>query len=343
MERGTALVLGATGGIGGETAMALLGRGWQVRALARDPAQAASQWPAGLAQPQWVAGDAFDAASVVAAARGAALIVHAVNPPGYRKWETLVLPMLESTIRAAEASGARIVLPGTVYNYGPDAFPEIAEDAPQHPLTRKGAIRVQMEQRLRAASQRGVRTLIVRAGDFFGPRARNNWFSQGLVKPGQALEAIGDPGRRGVGHQWAYLPDVAETIVRLVERESELAVFDTFHMNGHWDADGTQMQAAIRRAGARPTLPVKRFPWWLTALASPFVPLLRELREMRYLWQQPVRLRNARLLSVLGTEPHTPLDLAVGATLAGLGCLGGTAAHRHAQQKAEISHTPAST
>jgi nucleoside-diphosphate-sugar epimerase len=342
MEQGTALVLGATGGIGGETVAALLRCGWQVRALARDPAQAAAQWPAGLAQPEWVAGDALDASSVVAAARGAALIVHAVNPPGYRNWETLVLPMLESTIRAAEASGARIVLPGTVYNYGPDAFPEVSENAAQHPLTRKGAIRVQMEQRLRAAAQRGVRTLIVRAGDFFGPRARNNWFSQGLVKPGQALAAISDPGRRGVGHQWAYLPDVAETIVRLVERESALAVFDTFHMNGHWDADGTQMQAAIRRASGQPDLPVKRFPWWLLTLGSPFVPMFRELREMRYLWRQPVRLRNTRLLSVLGTEPHTPLDLAVGATLAGLGCLQVDGVKARAHQKAGISHTSAS-
>ncbi|HET7835972.1 MAG TPA: NAD-dependent epimerase/dehydratase family protein [Variovorax sp.] len=321
MEQATALVLGATGGIGGETAAALLRRGWQVRALARDPARAAAQWPAGTARPQWVAGDAMDADSVIAAAQGASLIVHAVNPPGYRHWGSLVLPMIDSTIRAAEATGARIVLPGTVYNYGPDAFPFIAEDAPQHPRTRKGAIRVQMEQRLRAAADRGVRTLIVRAGDFFGPRAGNNWFSQGLVKPGRPLAAIGDPARPGVGHQWAYLPDVAETIAQLVERETALQPFDSFHMGGHWDADGTRMQAAIRRASGRPGLPVRRFPWGLMALASPFVPLLRELREMRYLWQQPVRLDNARLLALLGSEPHTALDAAVGATLEGLGCL----------------------
>lgn len=321
MERGTALVLGATGGIGGETAAALLRRGWKVRALARDPAKAAAQWPEGMARPEWVAGDSLDPDSVVAAARGASLIVHAVNPPGYRNWKTQVLPMLESTIRAAEASGARIVLPGTVYNYGPDAFPDLVEHSPQHPRTRKGAIRVQMELRLREAAGRGVRTLIVRAGDFFGPRSGNNWFSQGLVKPGRPLAAIADPGRRGIGHQWAYLPDVAETIVQLVERDGALAAFDTFHMAGHWDADGAQMQSAIRRASGQPDLPVRRFPWWLVTVASPFVPVFRELREMRYLWRQPVRLRNARLLSVLGSEPHTPLDTAVRATLEGLGCV----------------------
>lgn len=43
---------------------------------------------------------------------------------------------------------------------------------------------------------------------------------------------------------------------------------------------------------------------------------------MRYLWREPVRMSNARLIQVLGTEPHTPLDAAVEATLAGLGCLG---------------------
>ncbi len=56
-------------------------------------------------------------------------------------------------------------------------------------------------------------------------------------------------------------------------------------------------------------------------LAAPVVPLFRELAEMRYLWEQPVRLVNGRLLGLLGEEPRTPLDEAVRQTLAGLGCL----------------------
>jgi nucleoside-diphosphate-sugar epimerase len=45
----------------------------------------------------------------------------------------------------------------------------------------------------------------------------------------------------------------------------------------------------------------------------------REMAEMRYLWQQPVRMDNKRLVGWLGSEPHTPLDDAVKATLEGLG------------------------
>jgi nucleoside-diphosphate-sugar epimerase len=140
-EAKTALVLGATGGSGGEIARALVARGWRVRALNRDPAKAAR--PGGGLD--WVRGDALNAAEVAAAAQGASVIVHAVNPPGYRNWKGLALPMLESTIAAAQVSGALIVFPGTVYNFGPETFPLVAEDAPQRPRTRKGEIRVAMD------------------------------------------------------------------------------------------------------------------------------------------------------------------------------------------------------
>jgi nucleoside-diphosphate-sugar epimerase len=314
-QQKTALVLGATGGVGGEVARRLVARGWIVKALVRDPAKLAERTTGILAMK----GDAMNAQDVAHAATGAALIVHAVNPSGYRDWEKLVLPMLENTISAARATGARILLPGTVYNYGPDAFSLIDEAAPQHPPTRMGAIRVEMEQRLRAATAQGVRTLIVRAGNFFGPKAGNNWFSQGLIKPGRPITAISDPGARGVGHQWAYLPDVAETMIQLAER-TDLADFATFHMDGHWDADGKQMIEAIQRAVGAP-VKVRAFPWWLVTLLAPFAPLFRGLREMRYLWRTPVRLDNARLVATLGREPHTPLDEAVRETLIGLECL----------------------
>lgn len=316
---GTALVLGATGGIGGEVARLLVARGWSVRALQRDPEKlSAADKASGLI---WRRGDAMSAADVAAAAAGVSVIVHAVNPPGYRNWGKLVLPMLDNTIAAARANGARIVLPGTVYNFGPDALPDLSETSPQNPVTVKGRIRVEMERRLRAAASAGASVLVVRAGDYFGPKAANNWFSQGLVKAGKPVTAITYPGRRGIGHQWAYLPDVAETMVRLLEKTDALEPLAVFHMQGHWDADGTQMIAAIRKAAGNPDIKVGKMPWTLMRLLSPFVPLFREVAEMRYLWQAPIRMNNERLKAVLGNEPRTPLDEAVRHTLVGLGCI----------------------
>jgi nucleoside-diphosphate-sugar epimerase len=251
------------------------------------------------------------------AAAGARVIVHGANPPAYRNWAGLQMPMLESTIAAARASGARIVFPGTVYNYGPDAFPELTETSPQIPQTRKGRIRVQMEQALaRASRDDGVRVLVVRAGDFFGPKPGNNWLSQGLVKPGRPLRSVSYPGPLEVAHSWAHLPDVAETVVRLLEEEAGLAAFETFHMRGHAQT-GAAFVEALGRAAGRP-LRVAALPWPLVRLAAPFNETLREMLEMRYLWRTPVVLNNARLTARLGSEPHTPLEAALRTALLGM-------------------------
>ena len=308
----TALILGATGGAGGEIAAALLRRGWMVCALVRNAAR-----PGLDPRIDWREGDAMRADDVMRAAAGIDVLVHAVNPPGYRDWDKRVLPMLDHSLAAARANAARLVLPGTVYNYGPDAFPLLAEDDPQRPLTRKGAIRVAMEQRLAEATD--LRSLVLRCGDFFGPRAGNNWFAA-MVKPGRPVRSLLYPGRHGLPHAWAYLPDVGETVARLLERERELERFARFHFAGH-HVDEAALLAAMRRATGNAALPLRAFPWWLTKLAAPFSVLLRELGEMRYLWREPLQLDNRRLRVWLGEEPRTPLDQAIEATLRGLGCV----------------------
>ncbi|MEO8811491.1 MAG: NAD-dependent epimerase/dehydratase family protein [Caulobacteraceae bacterium] len=316
----TALIVGATGSFGAHAAAALLKRGWGVRALARDPDAAAAK--AGPRTPiDWLRGDAMIAADVVAAARGASLIVHAANPPAYRNWHRLVLPMMRSTIAAARESGARIVLPGTVYNFAPDAGPRIAEDAPQAPTTRKGAIRAALEAELREACADGVTALVLRAGDFFGPAAPNGALSWLVTRRGGRVRSIYRPGPANVGHAFAYLPDLAETMALLIDREAELADFATFHFAGHW-LGGNDLGEAVRRVTGRADLPIRPFPAALLYALAPVNQTFREMIEMLYLWRRPIGLDNARLVAFLGAEPRTSLDTAVRATLADLDCLG---------------------
>lgn len=314
----TALILGATGGAGYEIAEALHRRGWQIRALSRRPDYGRTLLP----YADWLPGDAMIAGDVADAAINADLIVHAVNPPGYRNWRGLALPMLDNTIAAAKGARARIMFPGTVYNYGPDAFPLLKETDPQNPRTRKGAIRVEMEDRLEAAAGQGVRVLIVRAGDFFGPHSTgNSWFSAGLVKSGKPVRSVTWPGRKGVGHAWAYLPDYGEAVARLIGKDAELTAFETFHFAGHWFGDGREFADEIRRVAGVPDAPVRRFPWAAVQALSPFVRLFRELSEMKYLWDVAVQLDNRKLVQCLGEEPHTPVRTALLATLAAMDCL----------------------
>ena len=304
-----ALVIGATGGVGGEVAATLLRHGWQVRGLARDPAKAQRSGPGGV---EWVAGDAMAESDVVAAARSAGVVFHGANPPGYRNWRGLAIPMLRNAITAAEAAGARLIYPGSVYVYGPDAGSVVAEDAPQHPRTRKGRIRVEMEEMLHDAAARGLRTLVVRAGDFFGPRAPSSWVSTVLLGGGKPLRKIVTPERPEAIHAWAYLPDLAETVALLADREASLPAEARLHFGGQ-TLQGRAMAEAVRRVEGS-ALPIRPFRWLPVYLGAPFVTFLREVIEMRYLWQVPLRLDNTRLAAFLGQEPHTPLDAAVRAS-----------------------------
>jgi nucleoside-diphosphate-sugar epimerase len=316
----TALILGATGGIGGAVASALIAHGWRVRALTRDVARARREF-ARLGPVEWVDGDAMHTGAVVAAAAGAQLILHGVNPPGYQNWRGLALPMLESSIAAARASGARVVLPGTIYNFAPADGPLLDERTPQRSTTRKGRIRVAMEARLAQAAASGVRSLVVRAGDFFGPFAPSSWFAGAMVRPGQKVRFVVYPGRREVGHAFAYLPDLAEAIARLAAIEARLAPFEVAHFAGHWLERGVLMAEAIRRVAGAPGAPILPFPSALLPLAAPFSTMLREMIELRYLWRVPLRLDNRKLETLIGAEPHTALDEAVRESLGGLGCL----------------------
>ncbi len=326
-----ALVLGATGGIGSEIADRLVQRGWQVTALTRDvdAANGDQRLPSGIT---WVQGDAMVEGDVLHAAQGAEVIVHALNPKGYRNWGTLVLPMLDHTITAARAQGgARIVLPGTLYNFDAASSPMIMEDTPQTSPTRKGQIRIELERRLAAAAPE-VPSLILRAGDFFGARARSSWFGQAMIAPGRPVRKFVSVGQ-GVGHAYAYLPDLAECLAQLIERRLVLRCFERLQFAGHWDEDGQAMHRAVERVVGH-DVPVRQFPWWIMRLLAPFGGFPREVMEVLPTWRHPMQLDNTRLLELLGQEPHTHLDDAVRQTLAGMQSLPSSDRHGIATRQA---------
>lgn len=79
------------------------------------------------------------------------------------------------------------------------------------------------------------------------------------------------------------------------------------------------MIRAIARAAGQKRPNALRLPWGLLPVAGLFSETMRELAEMQPFWRHPVRLDNRKLEAFLGEEPHTPLDVAVTATMRGLG------------------------
>jgi nucleoside-diphosphate-sugar epimerase len=304
-----ALVLGATGSIGREVARALLARGWCVRALHRSPETAASCF-SGL-PVEWLQGDASKVANVIHAASDVSIIFHGVNPPGYQNWRELGIPMLSNSIAAAKSVDARLIFPGNLYNFDYDAGPVLYENSLQRPITVKGAVRVEMERMLEAAAGDNVRSLVLRAGDFFGPHARSSWLSGAMVKSRRPVKSVTYPGDPQIGHAWAYIPDIAETVARLAELEATLPDFDVLNFGGHWVDPGIEMARAVCQAVGNSSLSIRPLPWALLRFAVPFSRFFREIIEIQYLWRIPMRLDNSKLVALIGQEPHTPFGEAV--------------------------------
>ena len=59
-----------------------------------------------------------------------------------------------------------------------------------------------------------------------------SWFTQAMVKPGQSVRSIVNPGIAGIGHSWAYLPDLAEAIAQLAGARDRLRSFERVQFEG---------------------------------------------------------------------------------------------------------------
>ncbi|MCU0832420.1 MAG: hypothetical protein MUC58_13090 [Rhizobiaceae bacterium] len=265
--------------------------------------------------------DALNKAALAEAASGAKLVIHAANPP-YARWKYEAVPMLEAAIAAAQSASATLMFPGNIYNFGADAGEMLRETAPQNPPSRKGAIRKVMEDGLKAASREGLNVIVLRAPDFFGPRQSGSWFRDAILGGAKRpLKALAYPGDPAVGHSWVYLPDLGETAARLANAaiaEARLPQgFHAYGVPGHFIEPGGRL-LDLMNAALGTSLPVKPMPWSLMRLISPFSPMVRELFEMRYLWNVPHRLDGATLQALIGPLPQTPLAEAVRATLSAI-------------------------
>ena len=343
----TVLILGARGRFGLTAARAFAEAGWRVLgqtrpvriaptlvaarttlppegavvALGRPGGDAALPWEASI---EWLGINLDDTQALVQAAQGSTVVVHALNPAYTNTaWKTQVLPMTDAAIAITRALGATLMVPGNVYNFGAAMPAVLREDTPQTARTVKGQVRIQMEQRLR---QSGVRSIVIRAGDFFGG-GKGTWFDTAMVKDirrGQFTY----PGTPDVSRAWAYLPDLARTFVAVARQRAKLPAFEVLHFAGHRITGQRWLDVlaplALSQGWVKPGMALKmaKLPWPLIRVGSLLVPTWRALLEMRYLWQTPHALANGKLTALIGVEPFTPLPQAAQAALVDLGLLG---------------------
>jgi nucleoside-diphosphate-sugar epimerase len=308
------LILGATGSFGRAFALEMLRRGQPARCLARN-LDRASKLLGESPHLELIEGDVQDRSAVVRAAEGCSTVVHAINYP-YPKWVPNMARATAHVIAAAHAAKATILFPGNVYGLGPQCSGPLAEDAPNQPSSHKGSLRVTLEDSLLHSTEEGSvpRVIVLRAGDYLGPTVRN-----GLVDPIFANAVAGKPirtfGKLAIPHQWAYVPDLARAAVDLLAIEESLKPYEVFNFAGYVARPERDFLEQVAGQAGNPRLAIRVLPWSALKLVAMFDAVIRELMELRYLYDQIVILDGSKLRRTLPDFKETAIAEAIRVTL----------------------------
>lgn len=305
-DGGVHVVFGA-GQIGPLVAERLRSKGRRVRVVRK------SRQPISVHGVEIVRGDAMDPTFCSAAAGDAEAVYHCINTAYYAKvWEETLPRIQENLVAAAGRAGARLIVLDNLYAYGRTGGRPMDEGTPQQPTSRKGEIRARLHEALMEAAARGdVRVAVGRASDFFGPNAGagshlGERFWRGVLagRPGALLVAPETP------HTYHFTRDVAAGLVTLgLDRGA-----DGLFMLPCEPAVTTRALVEHLAAALGRPIPVKRLPPVLVSALALVVPLLRELKEMQYQWEEPFIVSDAKFRARFGPL-STPLDRAARETV----------------------------
>jgi nucleoside-diphosphate-sugar epimerase len=300
-------VLFGAGQVGKPLGQGLLAAGKRVRIAKRSSG--------GVAGAEVIQGDAADRAFAVRAAQGAVTVYHCMNPPyDARIWSKLLPLYMENLIAAAGSAGARLVVLDNVYMLGRSHGRPLDEDTPMNPSSRKGEIRARVAERLFAAHARGeVVATTGRASDFYGPGGTLTALGDFFWPRALAGKTVYSPYPMDAVHTYHYIPDVAAGLATLGCADSDAYGRPWMLPCAPAGTLRELAQRVVEKTGRE--MAVSEIPRWMLEAMSIFVPLMRELAEMRYQWEEPFVVDDRRFRERFG-QPSTDVDEAARETAA---------------------------
>ncbi len=300
-------VIFGAGQVGTPLAAQLLKTGKRVRVVKRSRTDVAPGTELYL-------GDAADKQFCIEAAMGAAVVYHCINPP-YNTgiWAEYVPRYMENLIVAAGKAGARLVVLDNLYMLGRTGGRPMNEDAPMNPCSKKGEIRAAAAMRLFDAHRRGeVKAVSGRASDFYGPGGALSYFGDYFWKPALSGRTVWFPVNPDSTHTYHYIPDVAAGLA-ILGYEGEDVLGHAWMLPCRPAGTARDLMERFSRPLGR-RIRVAHVPRLILRAIASFVPLVREMNEMIYQWDEPFIVDDRRFRERFKVLP-ADADIAAQATV----------------------------
>lgn len=293
------VVLGGSGAVGASIIKELQARGLSVRSVER------SKTVEGVEN---IHADALNLADLQTAVKDASHIYVCIGLPYQSKiWMRDWPKIIANVVSAAEKENAKVIFFDNVYMYGPHPLPvPFDEDTPQKPTTKKGLARKQSaDVFMRAIADGKIKGFIARSADFYGPRAVNSTlyvqFLENIAK-GKNPQFL---GKKGVKHTSTYLLDAANAIVRLAQDDS--AYGHVWHMPVSRPVTIDEIMAIINDVMGT-GYKVQYVPLLARKLLSLFIPIVKEVEEMLYQFNEPYVMSWEKLHAKYPDIQATPIE-----------------------------------
>ncbi len=261
-----------------------------------------------------VKADAYDLDSAKRAGSGASVIYNCAVPEySVKAWQTQLPPLWGNIAQSAAAHGAKLVIGDNLYMYDQTDGGNIREDLPMHSTAGKGQARIAAAKQMLELHRTGqVEIAFVRGADFYGPHGTDgSQFGSRMIPPmlhGKAAQVIGPSN---APHSITYLPDFGRAIAMVAQRD------DAFGQAWHVPNAPAQsrLEVMTRLAAIIGTpLKVQVMGKPMVSLLGLFVPILREVAEMGYQFENPYIVNHDKFVATFG-DIHTPLETALQRTV----------------------------
>jgi len=298
------VILGAGGAVGKALAAKLGEKGEPFRVVGRSKERLQKGFARYEPLVDYCTADLSDPEGAARAVAGVGTVFYLVGVP-YTQFELHPKLSRIAVQAAAKAGVRRFVHVSTVYPYGLPQTESVNENHPREPKAFKGRMRKEQEDIVLAADNpNGMRTLLVRPPDFYGPESELSYVRaifDAAVKGGTAnvIGPIDTP------HEFIFVPDLAETLLRLSQKEE--AYGQAWNVAGPGVISTRKFaEMAFAAVGQKPRLRVAGK--LMLRVLGLFNPFMREVLEMHYLWTSPVKLDDTRLRKLLPDLHKTPYD-----------------------------------
>jgi len=254
--------------------------------------------------------DGSDPAQIREVCSGADIIYLCMNAH-YVDWYGKFPPVLDATLDAAAAAGARLIYADNVHMYGPVPGP-LTEDLPNTERTRKGKLCGELADKvLRAHIDGKLQTIIGRASDMYGPGALNSSFGSTLGQrhfyPALAGNAVGILGDGDVPHSYIFVDDFASGLITLAEHSDALG--QVWHIPAAPTISHREiLNLVFKDTGYPPRIRSSRISGYFVRLIGLFQKDVAELAETLYQFEKPHVVDHGKVEAACGATPTPHLE-----------------------------------